>query len=217
MNRLSEKQWKVIKALARNDQTPTELARKLNISLQAADFDLKKLEKMNLIKKTKLKKGKTRPFTVYSIGEGFVYFMEAVPGIATRRFIPVDENLKIHLNIWSIPQTEFHYYIEKFWWLLEDSLDIIKAVAVFGSVARGDAKKDSDIDIMILSSKPKIIDKKFGTIVVGRRRRQKIAIIQVFEEGEFQNMLKKKSKLALEIIQTMRIIYDPGGILSKWK
>jgi len=214
---ISETQWEIIKLLTKKDRTPTEISEKLKKSMPTIYNSLKNMESLNLIKKVEEKKGKTRPYTNYSIGKGFVYFMEAVPGMAMKKFISVDKNLKMHLNIWSIPQKEFHYYIEKFWWILEDFLDTIKAVAVFGSVAIGKAKADSDIDILILSSSPKIIDKKFGAIAVGKKGKQKMVMSQVFKEKEFENILKKKSKLALEITKTMKIIYDPDKILSKWK
>ncbi len=218
---LEGNRWRIIELLAEGKKTPTELAALLKISLPSLHKHLTHLEKEKMIIKTEGKKGKTRPYTEYSLGQGFVYFIKALPGEAEQKFLTVDENLKLHLRIWSIPQKEYHYYIEMFWWELQDHLDDIISVGVYGSVARGDAKKDSDIDILLLVKKDvKKYEKIFGTKLIGLKGKGEIVMTQVFEVKDFENSLKKGSKFAQEALKDIKVIYDKEDAierLKKWK
>lgn len=205
---LSQTEWKVVKQLVKKEGSPTELAKKLNFSIQNVDSLLKKLEQKKLVIK-KIKKGKTRPFTVYSLGKGFVYFIEAVPGKAERKFLEVDNNLKIHLNTWSIPQKEFHYYLEDFWWGIKKYWNKIESLVVFGSVAKGEAREGSDIDILILTKREeKGLEKKTKAFLAGTKEENKIVMAQVFTFEEFKKKLEEGSKFAKEILKDGLVIYD---------
>ena len=150
---LTKTRWRILKLLAENNKTQTELADSLNISMPSVYSQLKYLEEHKLVYREKERKGKTRPFTEYSLGRGFVYFIEAVPNEAKKVYLEVDENIKRHLRIWSVPQKEFHYPIEKFWWDAENYIDDIEFIAVYGSIAKGNAREDSDIDVLIIVKK----------------------------------------------------------------
>lgn len=214
---LSETEWKTVELLAKKDSSPTEVARILGTSIQNANFILKKLGQKKLVVKT-LKSGKTRPFTQYSIGKGFIYFAQALPGKAEKKFVEIDDLLQVHLNIWSIPQKEFHYYLEDFWWGIKRYWNKIKCVVVFGSVARGEARKDSDIDIMILTqSKEKIMGKKLGAFMAGAKENNKIVTCQVFTLQEVQAKIQYGDKLIKEILREGIVIHDPQNYFSNLK
>lgn len=218
---LEGNRWKIIEFLAEGKKTPTELAKLLKISLPSLHKHLIYLEKEKMIVKTEGKKGKTRPYTEYSLGQGFVYFIKALPGEAEQKFLTVDENLKIHLRIWAIPQKEYHYYIEMFWWGLQAHLEDITSLGVYGSVARGDAKEGSDIDILLLVKKDeKKYEKIFGAKLIGPKGKGEMIMTQVFEAKDFENSLKKGSKFAQEALKDIKVIYDQEGIierLKRWK
>ena len=52
--------------------------------------------------------------------------------------------------ILSIPQAEFHQPIQAFLQRLQDELDELVGVVLFGSVARGEADRTSDIDLLVI-------------------------------------------------------------------
>nr|WP_231554342.1 nucleotidyltransferase domain-containing protein [Halobellus rufus] len=56
----------------------------------------------------------------------------------------------------SIPQAEFHHPVQAFLQRLEDELGELVGVVLFGSVARGEADRASDIDLLVVvdSDKP---------------------------------------------------------------
>ena len=50
----------------------------------------------------------------------------------------------------SIPQAEFHQPVQAFLQRLQDELDELVGVVLFGSVARGEADRTSDIDLLVI-------------------------------------------------------------------
>ncbi|MDI6737159.1 MAG: ArsR family transcriptional regulator [Nanoarchaeota archaeon] len=68
------KQWEIIRILAQGNKTPTEIAKILKISLPGLHRHLAGLEREGRIKRADATKGKTRPYTTYTIGNGFIYF-----------------------------------------------------------------------------------------------------------------------------------------------
>ena len=52
--------------------------------------------------------------------------------------------------ILSIPQSEFHQPVQAFLQRLQDELDGLVGVVLFGSVARGEADRASDIDLLVI-------------------------------------------------------------------
>jgi len=215
---LNKTKCRIIEELSKGNKTPTQLAKKLKITLPSIHAQLKALEQEKLVKKVGEIKGKTRPYAEYSIENGFIYFMKALPNETEQRFLQIDENLKLHLRIWSLPQKEYHYYIESFWWQIQDYLEDIDAIVIYGSVATGKAREGSDIDVLMLVKKDvKKYEEKFNAIMVGPKIRGKVIMAQVFKTDDFENSLKKGSKFAEEVIRNHRIIYDPNKRLERIK
>jgi len=57
--------------------------------------------------------------------------------------------------VFSIPQSEFHKPVRTFLDQLEDEVDQLVGVVLFGSVARGEADRASDIDLLIVVEEDK--------------------------------------------------------------
>lgn len=218
MINLNKTKWKIIGELSICNKTPTELAKKLKMTLPSIHVQLNSLKQERLIKKIGEIKGKTRPYTEYSIGDGFIYFVKALPNETEQKFLEIDENLKLHLRIWSIPQKEYHYYIENFWWKIQDYLSDIDAVIIYGSVACGNAKDGSDIDVLLLVKKDiNKYEKMFNAKMIGVRGKRKMVMCQVFRTDDFGNSLKKGSDFAAEVMKNNIAIYDPNKDFIKLK
>ncbi len=218
MLNLNKTRWRLIEELSKGNKTPSELAKKLRITPPSIHSQLKSMQAERLVKRVGEIKGKTRPYAEYSIGAGFVYFLKALPNETQQGFIECDENLKLHLRIWSIPQKEYHYYIESFWWQIQDYLDDIDTIAVYGSVASGKARQGSDIDVLVLVKKDvKKYEERLNAVIVGQKGKKEVVMAQVFETNDFENSLKKGSKFAEEVIKENIILYDPCNNLEKIK
>ena len=64
-----------------------------------------------------------------------------------RRFHRVE---RVTDPVLSIPQDEFHQPVQAFLQRLQDELDELVGVVLFGSVARGEADRTSDIDLLVI-------------------------------------------------------------------
>lgn len=215
---LSATQWNIITELSSKEKTPSELAIKLNLSLPSIHTQLKQLEREQLIYREEKKSGKTRPFTVYSLREGFLSITEAIPGEICKIRLNADEEIKLHLRIWSIPQKKYHHFIESYWWKLEKYAEDIEAMGIYGSVARGNAREDSDIDVLLLIKDRRKIKKytgKIGVKDVGAAGSSELVVAQIFDYEGFAKSLKNGSKFASEVAKDLIIVYDPCQKLKR--
>lgn len=84
-----------------------------------------------------------------------VTLLKQVGPIQTRRdgrkqYVSIDrEHLTKPDPVLSIPQTEFHKPVRAFVNRVQDELDELVGIILFGSVARGDADRASDIDVLV--------------------------------------------------------------------
>ncbi len=215
---LAGTRWRIINELSRGDRTPTRLADRLRISVQGVHTHLKQLEREGLVQRAGAERGKTRPYTNYSLGGGFVHFVEALPGEARKRTLRIDDDVMLHLRLWSLPQQEYHHHVEAIWWELQPHLADIESVVVYGSVARGDAREGSDIDILLLVRRGvEKYERKFGARMVGAPERTKMAMCQVFEADDFRNSLQMGSQFAAEVVKDGIAVYDPHWAFSRLK
>jgi DNA-binding transcriptional ArsR family regulator len=213
---LSTTRLRVLELLAEKPRTPSELSKLLKKSLPTITRHLAYLENFELVKKVGEEKGKTRPYVRYALKETAILIkvMENDVGIIN---LTLDEYAKMQLRIWSIPQRKFHYYVERFIWQVQDLIPKMAAIGVYGSVAKGDARDDSDIDILILATdEVEMIKKKCETMVIKKPNEEaKMVMAQVFRPSEFQKALRSGSGFAKEVIEGMLPIYDPNRILAK--
>ena len=57
--------------------------------------------------------------------------------------------------VFSVPQSEFHKPVRAFLDRLEDDVDSVVGVVLFGSVARGEADRASDVDLLLIVEEDK--------------------------------------------------------------
>jgi predicted nucleotidyltransferase/biotin operon repressor len=222
---ISKTKWKIIDLLSREIKTQAELARELKISLAAISKEIKELLALGLIREVEKRQAKTKPYKCYRLNE-FLYFVGATKeeGIDSK-FLAIDDYLRVHLNIWKIPQKEFHYFIENFFFTnICNNKEIfanIESFAVFGSVAKGTATEGSDIDVLIITNDAKQMLNRLGgesfLVENNFEKKTKIIMLQIFEKDEFLESYKKGSKFVKEILSNMIIVYDKRNFLTNLK
>ncbi|MBW2991588.1 transcriptional regulator [Candidatus Woesearchaeota archaeon] len=68
--------WLILEQLGKGNTTPTELAKKLDMSVANIDNFMSKLEDLGIVKKVKkIRKGRGRPFTEYSLDKAPVFII----------------------------------------------------------------------------------------------------------------------------------------------
>lgn len=208
---LTDRKMEILRELEEKETTPTELAESMNLTVSSITKHLNDLEELGLVVKSGKKKGKTRSFWKYKLKD-FVYFISSLDGRVEKKSLVIDRNKRIHFRIWTVPQPEFHSDLNKFWCEVQEDLENIEGIMVHGSVARGDARKDSDIDILMISDE-KSLEDKFGAKVLGK----KIFMTTVFTKEEFKKSFRKGSNFAQNVVDEGIIIYDPTNFLREMK
>ena len=105
----------------------------------------------------------------------------------------------------SIPQSEFHKPVRAFARRAEDELDEVVGILLFGSVARGDADRASDIDLLVIVETDKT-----------RARRTVQSIVSDLQETKFDGnrytfeVLVESTDSAARIGERLRQQFDEG-------
>lgn len=81
----------------------------------------------------------------------------------------VDEHAGTLDEVWKIPQEEFRPIVERVRERVHDAVDAIEAIGLFGSVARGTADRESDIDLLILHEDALRAQRELNDVLAGFR------------------------------------------------
>lgn len=212
---LSRARTEVIEKLTERDWTPTALAAELGKSRAAVYNHLHELAESGVVTKTSVA-AKTRPRTEYSIGDGFVEYVAVLPGSFSHRRLRLDERKTERFRIWSLPQEEFHGYLEDVWATLTAE-PAVAAIGVYGSVARGDADEGSDIDLLVLVDDDDAKDRigRDGTRMLEGSEGTKLCMTEVYTTTEYRDSIEHGSDFLAEIRPELHPIHDPDHVLSE--
>lgn len=219
MFEISEAKKEILEKLVEHDRTPTDLAEELGKSRETVYNHLQELHEMGALTKTKVP-AKTRPKTKYSIGDGFVQYVSVIPNQFSIRTVKLTGNKGTLFRIWDVPQEIFHPYLERYWWGLMNNADTsgeeILGLGVFGSVARGEADTDSDIDLLLVVSEGADRYKDVvGTLRVEVDDRAKICMTEIYSKKEYRNSIAHESDFLNRINDELHVIYDPDRLLAR--
>ena len=146
----STPRWRILEILAKNPSSPVEISQKINTSVAYVSQQLKLLEAGNLITKKRTGSAeKGKPRTVFSLSKEVLQITLLMNKFPARKLLFLNDHHKVILRIWMLEDSELHYYIEKFYWSLEDHLEDIKAIFIDLSSAKS--------KVVIISDSKKII------------------------------------------------------------
>lgn len=96
--------------------------------------------------------------------------------------------------------------------VLNELGDRIQSIVVYGSVARGEATKDSDIDVLVVSRDKDVGDKvsDAGYEVDFEKDFETFITLIHFTKDELEHRIKVGSPFILEILKEGVILYDDG-------
>lgn len=214
---VSQAKKQVLEQLSVQDWTPTDLAAELGKSPGTVYNHLDDLAAQGVLT-TRQVPAKTRPKTAYSLGPGFVQYIAVAPGVVQEGALTLDVDKGPLLRIWMLPQETFHPYLQEYWWRLTHSPDIdlqtdIRAVGVYGSVARGDADEGSDIDVLVVAEgrdAAATVTDRVGSVRLEIAGDARIVLTEVFTAEEFRNSWVHESQFLQDVLPEIHPIFDPG-------
>lgn len=204
----------VLTKLAERDWTPTDLAGELDKSRQAVYNHLEDLAERGVLSKTKVP-AKTRPKTSYSIGDGFLQYVAVVPGEFQEGTLALTGSKEALLRIWLLPQPEIHPFLETVWIEMRD-VSGLEAATVYGSVARGEASPESDIDLLLVAADDETateLMRTFGSRRVTIDGQSRLVMAETYTTDELRTSVAHGSDFLANALGEGHIIYDPDGTL----
>ena len=190
--------WEILTYLSKSKFSPLELSKKINTSIANVSQQLRLLEFAGLVKKEKVSQREAgKPRTLYFLAKDFSHLILVMANCAEKRLVPLTEHHKILLRIWMIEDVQLHYFLEKFYWKIENIVDQSKLIVV--------DTKSPELTVYIVSDSRDI--KIQDTQIRNLRGETKNIVLKVLSEKELA------AKLPKEKLSEMNIIYDPRGIL----
>lgn len=215
---VSQAKKEVLRKLTEGAWTPTDLAEELGKSRNTVYNHLEELHGRGVLTKRRVA-AKTRPKTEYSIGRGFLQYIAVLPGQYTEKSLSLTPERQAVLRIWAIPQEAFQPFVENYWRQLKGALDYesdITAVAVYGSVARGEADEDSDVDFLVVTDDEeaeKFVSRRFGSLRIEANGKSKIGMTEAYSLEEYRTSLARGSEFLKNVGDELHVVYDPDGVL----
>lgn len=216
----------VLELLLEHPRSPSTVATELDVSVQTASRNLKKLVDKGYAERTS---DETDPgYKQYRACE-FAHVLAGYDGGLFDQTLPLSADKRAVLSVWKIPQSEFHPPLLSLLFASDaDRANLgITAIVVYGSVARGTAQQDSDIDVLFLYDPNKaswdtvdeidvndFLDTVYttsGGIVASER--ETVISEMWYSTSEFRDAIDAGSQFLRNVLDEGIILYDPQNVV----
>lgn len=205
----------VFESLVGADRSATELAKRLDRSVQTVYDHLESLRETGFIKRVGKRHGKTRPETLYTASE-FGHVFAAFDGELMEQNVALTRAHKTVLSVLRVPQPEFHPLLLSYVFTSPNDWQGVKAVAVYGSVARGDADENSDIDVFhVVEDGGEVLDAAKRSLLVETQLQfapRRLLSPAWFTEHELEEGRAAGSQFLRNVFDEAIPLYDPDGV-----
>ena len=114
--------WDILKSLEKGSRSPIDLANETKTSVANVSQQLRLLELAGFVKSERISnRDKGLPRILYSLSDNFSYFVVSAPGFVEKKFLKMQDYQKVTMKIWFVPDSSIHYYLEKFFWSIENN------------------------------------------------------------------------------------------------
>lgn len=210
----------VLELLLARPRSPTEVAEELDVSVQTASRNLKKLVDRGFAERRRNGGGEGRGYTRYRVRE-FARLLAGYDGELVEETLELSPDKRAVLSTWKVPQAEFHPVLLSYLFAVDSArveFDVV-GIVVYGSVARGDAQVDSDVDILLVYENDELraeerLDTTFttdGRLVSPRERR--VISETWFTRQEFEGAADTGSRFLRNVLDEGIVLYDPEEVI----
>lgn len=190
-----ESKWGILKLLSESGYSPLELAEKLNTSISNISQQLRLLEMAGLVQKVKIQnRDKGKPRMIFSIAGDFLYSIAVTRSSVQKKLLSLNSRQRMMMQIWHLEEG-LQYYLEKFFWKLEDKVPHIQAMAL----------DQSSKSLKVLVVVPSTGGERKGVIKISDLNQSKEIEYQLFTPEEFAKKFLSLSNLYP--------LYDPNDVL----
>jgi DNA-binding transcriptional ArsR family regulator len=211
----------VLELLLERPCSPTEVADELGVSVQTASRNLKRLVEREFAERTR--DGGGRGYKRYRARE-FAQVFAGYDGELLERVLPLSDEKRTVLSVWKIPQPKFQPILLSYLYTTPETEfgGEIDVIIVYGSVARGEAKSDSDIDLLVVRDDSAVDDVRNTTVnwqpgrIESRESGRVISEIQ-YPTSEFHDALDAGSRFLRNVLDEGIVLYDPKGVIRDAK
>ncbi|MBC8495869.1 winged helix-turn-helix transcriptional regulator [archaeon] len=210
---LTESKWRIIKELANQNQTPTDLAKKAGTSLANVSQQLRLLEAYGLVKR----EGKVnnnvpgKPKTTFSLGKEVIHITFVSEHLSTKKDLDLDFIQKAIINLWLSVKKDEVYFLEKFFVLNEELIKKCHTIAVVKS-------ETEQIDLMLITPHvQEIRDKYSNAKITNIEGKTKNIVCWTHTIEEVEAGIRNHEKYFLDLTKDIKPFMDQGGLVKKIK
>lgn len=211
----------VFEALVEQPKSATDISDELDTSIQTVSRHLRSLEDEGYVVEAGTRAGETRPYKLYEPAK-FARVFASYDHTLVDQTVDLTPAHEALLSILQVPQPEFHSALiaEVFSLDGEYGWNQIESIAVYGSVARGDANEESDVDMLFvvedgvntdeIATDETMVNLELAIPEFGTPR---MVSHSWFSESEIVDGLEAGSQFLRNALDEAIILYDKESIL----
>jgi predicted transcriptional regulator len=192
--------WDILKILSSGSKSPIQLAKMSNTSVANISQQLRLLEMAGLVQSKRISnRDKGQPRLLYSLVGNHSFLIASTQDFVEKKLLKLSEYNKVILKIWFLDNPKLHYYLEKAFWHIEESLGENDALLF-------ETDNSEDISLIIISDNHEL-----------KRALKKTSIKSpdgVSKTVVFNVKPKSESK---KLTPAWYVLYDPSNLLSPTK
>ena len=223
---LSGTRREIVRILTKEKASATVLADELDLSLQTVHHHLRSLEADGYVQEAGTEEGKTRPHQLFSATATASLF-SVYGGKVVERDIELTDAHELLFSVFEVPQSQFHFPLLSYLLSVSDTASGIVAIGVYGSVARGDATEESDIDVLFITE-TEDYSLPPGSMLVpesydvtdtadSSEKRSRVVSLESFTREQLREGKELDSSFLRNAVIESIVLYDPHDVLEAAK
>jgi predicted transcriptional regulator len=199
-----ESKWKILKEISKKNQSPADIATKLNTTIANINQQIKLLEAYGFLKKEKQETSRKpgKPKTIYSIAKDVYYVLGINNELAEKKQVKPTIDNQIMMNILLADLKEESYFIGKFFFNYETIIRDALLIAYYKS-------DESQVELFVISEKLEELRTKYANVVIeSLDKKQKKIVLWSHSLEEVEEGIKNNEEHFLNLVKNSRTLSD---------